>query len=149
MMSASLPDRGTSEVPLNRRATIVDVARLAGVAPMTVSRALKGKHVSCDKVNRVMDAVQRLEYRPNELARSLTILRSNKGPQRISADHASGDDAIRKENDMACEECHAPPDLRGLQQQVKRLEEETAMLKLLVTELRLGDPMNNQTQQGA
>jgi hypothetical protein len=148
-MSASLPDRGTSENPLDRRATMVDVARLAGVAPMTVSRALKGKYVSRDKVNRVMDAVQQLEYRPNELARSLTILRSNKGLRRASADHTSEDDARGKENDVVCEECHAPFDLRGLQQQVKRLEQETAMLKLLVTELSLGDSMKSQTQQRA
>jgi len=148
-MSASFPDRGPSEVPLNRRATIVDVARLAGVAPMTVSRALKGTSVSRDKVIRVMDAVQRLEYRPNELARSLTILRSNKGLRRISADNASEDEAREKENGLACEEWHAPVDLRGLQQQVKRLEQETAMLKMLVAELRLSDPMKNQTQHGA
>jgi len=145
-MSTSFPDRGTREAPLNPRATIVDVARLAGVAPMTVSRALKGKSVSRDKVNRVMDAVQQLEYRPNELARSLTILRSNKGLRKISAKSASGDEARGKENDVVCAECRAPLDTRDLQQQVKRLEQETAMLKLLVTELRLGDPMNNQTQ---
>jgi hypothetical protein len=121
----------------------VDVARLAGVAPMTVSRALKGNSVSRDKVNRVMDAVQLLEYRPNEVARSLTFLRSNKALRKISADNASGDEVV------ACEECRAPLDWRGLQQQIKKLEQETAMLKLLLTELRLGDPMNTQTQPGA
>ncbi len=49
-----------------------DVAKLAGVGAMTVSRVLNGNvHVSEDARARVMDAIAKLDYVPNEVARSL------------------------------------------------------------------------------
>lgn len=52
--------------------TITDVAALAGVSPMTVSRVLHGgKNVRPDKVKLVTDAVATLGYRRNENARSI------------------------------------------------------------------------------
>ena len=54
-----------------------DVARLAGVGTMTVSRVLNGTaKVSEDAARRVHTAIQQLNYRPNELARALRGQRS-------------------------------------------------------------------------
>lgn len=53
-------------------ATIKDVARVAGVSTATVSRVLSGKDTVSDGIReRVLSAVEDLEYRPNALARSL------------------------------------------------------------------------------
>jgi LacI family transcriptional regulator len=55
----------------HRKATMRDVARLAGVGAMTVSRALSGHpYVSTESKQRVLRAVEQLKYRPNELARA-------------------------------------------------------------------------------
>lgn len=49
-----------------------DVARLAGVSPVTVSRTLAGgKNVRPDLQEKVLEAVRTLDYLPNEAARSL------------------------------------------------------------------------------
>lgn len=49
-----------------------DVAKLAGVSTMTVSRVLNGNvHVSQEVHARVLDAIAKLNYVPNEVARSL------------------------------------------------------------------------------
>jgi LacI family transcriptional regulator len=54
-----------------------DVARLAGVGTMTVSRVLSGTaRVSEDTARRVQNAIEQLDYRPNELARALRGQRS-------------------------------------------------------------------------
>ena len=56
----------------NSKATIVDVAREVGVAPMTVSRALhKPDKVAPETRNNILEACKRLNYRPNASARSL------------------------------------------------------------------------------
>ncbi|WP_427365466.1 LacI family DNA-binding transcriptional regulator [Candidatus Caldatribacterium saccharofermentans] len=52
--------------------TIKDVARLAGVSPATVSLVLSNKgQVSEETRRKVLEAVQKLGYRPNVLARNL------------------------------------------------------------------------------
>lgn len=60
--------------------TMHDVARLAGVAQSTVSRVLNGSDsfvpISDETRQRVMDAVQALEYQPNMIARSLRTQRT-------------------------------------------------------------------------
>lgn len=57
--------------PINRKATMSDVARLAGVGAMTVSRFLSGAvPVSEETAKRVQIAIEQLKYRPNELARA-------------------------------------------------------------------------------
>lgn len=57
--------------------TLVDVAREADVSLKTASRVLNGaRHVQQDKIDRVQAAMQRLGYRPNELARGLKAQRS-------------------------------------------------------------------------
>jgi LacI family transcriptional regulator len=54
-----------------------DVARLAGVGTMTVSRVLNGSaNVSEEAAQRVNTAIEQLNYRPNELARALRGQRS-------------------------------------------------------------------------
>jgi LacI family transcriptional regulator len=57
--------------PLSR-ATLSDVARLAGVSEKTVSRVISGEGgVSPATRARVLEAAQRLRFRPNHLARDL------------------------------------------------------------------------------
>ncbi len=57
--------------------TLVDVAREADVSLKTASRVLNNsKNVSEEKATRVREAMERLDYRPNELARGLKAQRS-------------------------------------------------------------------------
>lgn len=59
-------------MPNPTRATIQDVARLAGVSAKTVSRVFHGSdQVRADTRARVMDAAERLRFRPNRVARDL------------------------------------------------------------------------------
>ncbi len=58
--------------PIRRRATLKDVARLAGVSQSTTSRALSGEgYVAAAVRDRVRDAAERLGYVPHAMARSL------------------------------------------------------------------------------
>jgi len=67
------------EVRTPARRTIVDVARLAGVHPSTVSRALHRADLPLRPETRrkVLAAVARLEYRPSVIARGLRLQRTN------------------------------------------------------------------------
>jgi LacI family transcriptional regulator len=59
---------------MSRRATIADVARLAGVHPGTVSRALNARtegQVNAETLRRVRAAARQLDYTPNSIARGL------------------------------------------------------------------------------
>jgi LacI family transcriptional regulator len=59
--------------PLTKRPTIADVARIAGVAPMTVSRTINGHpYVTKQTEKKVKAAIRLLNYRPNHAARILT-----------------------------------------------------------------------------
>lgn len=59
------------------RATIVDIAREAGVSPKTVSRVIRGDdYVSKATQERVEAIIRRLDYRPNRAARTLVSNRS-------------------------------------------------------------------------
>jgi LacI family transcriptional regulator len=61
-----------------RKPTMSDVARLAGVGTMTVSRVLSGAvRVSAETTQRVQTAIDQLKYRPNELARAFRGQRSH------------------------------------------------------------------------
>lgn len=61
-----------------RNVTIADVAREAGVAPMTVSRTINGyPHIKPATANKVRAAIERLSYSPNQAARMLMGQRSN------------------------------------------------------------------------
>ncbi len=58
--------------------SLKDVAQYAGVSASTVSRVLGNKPVVNENTReRVMDAVRLLDYKPNELAKSLKLGRSN------------------------------------------------------------------------
>ncbi|WEG08042.1 LacI family DNA-binding transcriptional regulator [Microbacterium horticulturae] len=59
-------------VTVQSRATLADVAKLAGVSAKTVSRVYAQRdRVSAETVERVLSAAKRLRFRPNSLARSL------------------------------------------------------------------------------
>jgi DNA-binding LacI/PurR family transcriptional regulator len=61
-----------------RHPTLVDIARRAGVAPMTVSRVVnESGYVSAGVREKVMRAVEELNYHPNGLARSLKRQRTH------------------------------------------------------------------------
>ena len=63
--------QGDPEQTPQRKATMSDVARRAGVGTMTVSRVLSGTvPVSTKTAERVHRAIKQLNYRPNELARA-------------------------------------------------------------------------------
>ena len=58
--------------------TIKDVAKLAGVSISTVSRVMNNsKPVSPEARKKVLDAIEKLDFKPNELARSLVMRKSN------------------------------------------------------------------------
>lgn len=62
---------------LGRPATVLDLARHAGVSRTTVSRVLTGSpNVSDDARRRVLEAINELNYRVNQAARSLRTMRS-------------------------------------------------------------------------
>ena len=56
-----------------KKATLDDVAKAAGVGPMTVSRTINGRpYVAAETAKRVHAAIRQLGYRPNHAARVLT-----------------------------------------------------------------------------
>ena len=58
--------------------TIKDVAKLAGVSISTVSRVMNNsKPVSPEAKQKVLDAINKLDFKPNQLARSLVMRKSN------------------------------------------------------------------------
>lgn len=62
----------------NQRTTSIDVARLAGVSQSTVSRTFSGDvTVAAETRSKVIAAAQQLEYKPNAIARSLIMQRTN------------------------------------------------------------------------
>ena len=63
---------------MSRKPTMEDVKNLAGVSISTVSRVINdSKPVSPDKKEAVLRAIEKLGYKPNELARSLVKKKSN------------------------------------------------------------------------
>jgi LacI family transcriptional regulator len=65
-------------VPAPNTVTIKDIARVAGVAPSTVSKALNGSvEVSESTRANVTAIATRLGYRPNSIARSLKVRRTH------------------------------------------------------------------------
>lgn len=63
-----------------QKATIVDVAKLAGVSIKTVSRVVNREpHVRPPTKERVEHAIAELDYRPDLAARDLARSRSQKG----------------------------------------------------------------------
>jgi DNA-binding LacI/PurR family transcriptional regulator len=75
-MASSQNTNGTPGRP-RRRAVMGDVAKLAGVSHQTVSRVINGStHVRPETRQRVLAAMGRLDYRPNQAARALVTGRS-------------------------------------------------------------------------
>ena len=74
---ASQPAQPDRTKPLDRRPTIDDVAKAAGVSRGTVSRVLNGGHwVSPDSLSAVKAAIRKTGYRINPHARSLATARA-------------------------------------------------------------------------
>jgi DNA-binding LacI/PurR family transcriptional regulator len=74
MVSAKIKKPATKR----RQATLTDAARIAGVSPMTVSRVVTGNgYVSSTLRRKVERVLEKLEYSPNRLARSLKGTRNN------------------------------------------------------------------------
>jgi LacI family transcriptional regulator, gluconate utilization system Gnt-I transcriptional repressor len=68
--------RAQSSRRAGARPTMADVARLAGVSKMTVSRALTGREVSDATQARILEAIELLGYVPNAAAGTLGTGRS-------------------------------------------------------------------------
>ncbi|MBS1211124.1 MAG: LacI family transcriptional regulator, partial [Proteobacteria bacterium] len=72
--------RGISNVANNsadKRITLADVAKLAGVSKQTVSRVINdSEHVTEETRNKVMQCIETLGFRPSALARQLSSGRS-------------------------------------------------------------------------
>ena len=63
---------------MKKNITIYDIAKEAGVSPATVSRILTGATaVSPAKRERVMELIEKYHFRPNALARALTVTQSH------------------------------------------------------------------------
>ena len=62
---------------MNKRATIKQVAKAAGVSTQTVSRVINDRpDVSSETRERIQQIILEMDYRPSELARSLIQQRS-------------------------------------------------------------------------
>jgi DNA-binding LacI/PurR family transcriptional regulator len=74
-----MPPANVSKFSSRRRqATLTDAAQLAGVSPMTVSRVVNGNgYVSSTLRRKVERVLEKLQYSPNRLARSLKGTRNN------------------------------------------------------------------------
>lgn len=74
------PNRSNGTVPLRGRATILDIARAAGVSKGTVSRVLSGApssvRISPATQDRVRQAATALDYQPHAAARALGLRRT-------------------------------------------------------------------------
>lgn len=63
---------------MKKKATIKDVAKMANVSTATVSRVLNNNYpVSEEVMEKVLSAMNELEYKPSSIARSLRINKSN------------------------------------------------------------------------
>jgi LacI family gluconate utilization system Gnt-I transcriptional repressor len=71
-------DRPGADLNTRTRATLADVARHAGVSPVTVSRAIRHPEMVSDELRaRIDDAVLKLNYIPNHLASALASTRTH------------------------------------------------------------------------
>jgi len=65
-------------MPKQSHPTLLDIAKIAKVAPMTVSRVINDSgYVSAEVRQRVQRAIDKLDYHPNALARSLKSQRTH------------------------------------------------------------------------
>ena len=71
MMAAQRPVSQPGRLDIPRRASMADVARLAGVSAQTVSRVSNGHRVVASTREQVLAAMRELGYRPNSAARAL------------------------------------------------------------------------------
>ena len=68
----------SKKVRPDRKITIVDIAKILGVSPATVSNALTGeRYVKKETIEKVKKLVEELDYRPNMIARALRSKKRN------------------------------------------------------------------------
>lgn len=76
-LPVALTTRGWGRTRVSNRVTIADVAREASVSPMTVSRVINNRQdVSLATRQRVLQVIDRLDYRPSGIARGLATRRT-------------------------------------------------------------------------
>lgn len=77
-MQVNLPDPDArGEPPISGPVTIIDIARLCGVSPASVSRVLTGiPGVKAAKRKKILETSRQLGYRPNRAARRLVTRKS-------------------------------------------------------------------------
>jgi DNA-binding LacI/PurR family transcriptional regulator len=64
--------------PVTKRITLKDVAKEAGVSAMAVSKVLNDKGgISKETTQRILEVVKRLNYRPDNIAKSLRVQETN------------------------------------------------------------------------
>jgi LacI family transcriptional regulator len=81
VMTAHTPIIGAAELAAfagspSASPTLADVAKIAGVSTMTVSRVVNGGSVSEATRRKVLTVVRRLGYRPDQAARALAERRA-------------------------------------------------------------------------
>ncbi len=114
--------------------TLKDVAFLAGVSPVTVSRVIKGaRNVSCNTRTEVLSAISKLKYRPDvhavKLRRGKGSVRRKRGILGLLTDGTGtefrSDSGAKAQNE------------RGAVEKMRLLEEENARLKRLIANLSM------------
>src|SRR6201996_5056758 len=108
---------------MERKPTMNDVARVAGVGTMTVSRVLNGSaNVTEETAKRVYRAIEKLGYRPNEMARALRGLKTRTiglivpylyDPFFATCAHAIGVAAKKKGYSMILSTSNEDPEIEG------------------------------------
>src|SRR5579863_10512045 len=77
MRTSAEPDAATTVPKARKPPTILDVAAEAGVSKSTVSNVVRGvPHISPETRAKVLEAIERLRYRPNGVARQFVQQRS-------------------------------------------------------------------------
>ena len=63
---------------MNKKITIIEIAEMAGVSTATVSRIINGTgKVDLEKKKRVLELIEKYDYRPNQIAKALQARKSN------------------------------------------------------------------------
>jgi DNA-binding LacI/PurR family transcriptional regulator len=133
---------------MNKKTTIKDIARLAGVAPSTVSRVVTGRPgVGAEMRGRIWQLIREHNYRPNSVARSLVTQRLQTigilVPQRGSAffENPFFADVLMGASEVAAQENFDVLLYTGSREQTGAIFQERKVDGLLAVGLRDDDPL--------